>query len=74
MADDITITGKATSPSQTITAKPTTPSDTVVVKATQPTVTDVVKPYTILLLAEDLAVLATEDGTELQMEAYGVSI
>lgn len=70
----ITTVAKGTSPSQTIVEKPSTPSTTIVAKGTSPTQTSVPKPYTILLLAEDLSVLTTEDDTELQLEAYGVSL
>lgn len=73
MHDD-TIVEKGTSPSQTVVAKPATPASTTVAKGTQPTVTDVPKPYTILLLAEDLTVLDAEDDTNLQAEAYGLDI
>jgi hypothetical protein len=66
--DQITKVGKATSPSQTITPKPTTPTDTIVAEGTQPTVTDIEKPYNPYLLAENLSVLTTEDGTPLQIE------
>jgi hypothetical protein len=69
--NDITITAKATSPSQTIAEKPATPTDTVVAKGTSPTQSVVEKPYTILLLAEDLTELAAEDGVSLQAEGYG---
>jgi len=69
--NDITITEKGVSPSQTIVAKPTTPSITITEKGVSPSQTLVEKPYTILLLAEDLTELTAEDGVSLQAEGYG---
>lgn len=73
MNEDTTVP-KATSPTQTIVPKSTSPAQTVVPEGTSPTQTIVVKPYTVLLLAEDLTVLTAEEGTNLQAEGYGLTI